>query len=66
MNLYRIIEDSEAFFIRAENMRSAIKICENRYIEVENPATKLVEASEREYYHNEILQSCALIGVLNN
>ena len=68
MNVYLLNEDGESFCIRAKTMAEAIGICEASYLEdrEEEDGDKYREKNEREYYHEQILQSCALIGQLKN
>lgn len=68
MNIYRLIEDGESHLIKAKNMAEAINVCEEVYLEEaqDRERDKYNEEYEKEYYHNEILQSCELIGELKN
>lgn len=63
MNIYLVIEDGESFCIRAKTMAEAIRVCEESYCD-DNSEDDLV--GNIEYYHEEILQSCSLIGLLKN
>ena len=67
MNIYLLVEDGESFCIKARTMGEAVAICEKSYLEdrlEEEPGCN--EGVERGYYHEQILQSCALIGQLKN
>ena len=71
MKIYRIIEDGSDFYIKADSMRKAIEICEESYIDDVSSAnteelTPEQEEVERKYYHGNILESCELMGELNN
>jgi len=71
MNIYLITEDGETFCIKAETMAQAIEVCEASYLDDRREEAKAFPASynentERAYYHNEILQSCSLVGELKN
>jgi hypothetical protein len=68
MNIYRLIEDGEHCLIKAKTMAIAIKFCEESYLEEaqERERDKYNMEYEKEYYHNEILESCELIGELKN
>ena len=70
MNIYRVIEDGQDFCIKAKTMHEAVKICEECYIEdflSEKPGfDRTGLEGEREYYHEQILQSCELLGELKN
>lgn len=67
MNIYLLAEDGDSFCIKANTMSEAVEICEKSYLEdriEEQPDCNQVE--ERSYYHEQILQSCSLIGRLLN
>jgi hypothetical protein len=68
MNIYLITEDGSTFCIRAKTMTEAIKVCEANYLDdrKEEEGTKYNAEVERNYYHEEILQSCALVAELKN
>lgn len=71
MNIYLIIEDGQNFCIRAKTMNEAINICELSYLEdledqKEGEGDAYNELDEKEYYHEQILQSCSLVGQLKN
>lgn len=67
-NIYLIIEDSEQVCIRAKTMTGAVDICLQSYLDEakDREKDKYSEESEMNYYYNEILQSCSLIGKLGN
>lgn len=67
MNVYLITEDGESFCVRALTMAQAIKWCEEFYI-LELNSEKEIDnlSSEIDYYHNNVLQSCSLIGEIKN
>lgn len=67
MNIYLITEDGSNFCMRGQTMSEVIGLCERSYIEdaVEDDS-KTTEEYERKYYHDEILQSCTLVGELKN
>ena len=68
MNIYLLVEDGESFCIRAKTMGEAVGICESSYLEdrKEAEADKYDEEVEREYYYEQVLQSCALVAQLKN
>ena len=66
MNIYRVTEDGDACLIRAKSMSSAIRICEESYLEDNTNDFDNNRAAAREYYHEEILQSCELVGQLSS
>ena len=68
MNIYLMNEDSEQFCIMAKTMAEAINICESSYLDdrKEEETDRYNVAAERSYYHEEILQSCSLVGKLKN
>ncbi len=74
MNIYRIIEDGVDTYIQAKTMQEAVKICEAENIrELEIEAGKKEDGipfvdndAETKYYHEQILESCQLIGELRN
>lgn len=70
MNIYLIIEDGDSFCIRAKTMAEAVHVCEGLYLkELEDDpdgGAKPSIDSEQKYYHEQILQSCSLIGELKN
>jgi len=68
MKIYLLVEDGESFCIRANNMSEAINFCEQSYleeIEEERGMNYQIEI-EKEYYREQILQSCSLVGLLKN
>ena len=67
-NIYLLIEDGEHICIRAKTMSEAIIICETSYLEdrEEDEGDNYDAASEKEFYYEQILQSCSLIGQLKN
>ena len=68
MNIYLLNEDGETFCIRAKTMAEAVTVCENSYLEdrKEEEGDKYDNAGERNYYHEQVLQSCSLIAELKN
>ena len=68
MNIYLIQEDGESFCIRAKSMGEAVTICLNSYLEdlEEEKKDKFNKEVETKYYHEDILQSCHIVGVLKN
>lgn len=68
MNIYLVNEDGETFCIRTKTMAEAIGVCEASYLEErkDDEGDKYSEDAEEKYYHEQILQSCALIGDLRN
>ena len=67
MNIYLITEDGVSFCIRAKKMHEALLVCERSYIDerVEQAPHCSIE-HEKEYYHENILESCQLVGELKN
>ena len=67
MNIYWLMEDGESFCIKAFSMSEAVDVCEKSYLEdiSEEKPKRNIEA-ERKFYHNQILQSCSLVGELKN
>jgi hypothetical protein len=67
VNIYLMNEDGETFCIRAATMSDAVLIAERLYLEeMKTDAEDFNYDREKEYYHEEILKSCALIGELKN
>lgn len=67
MNIYLIVEDGVNFCIKAKTMDKAIQICEKSYLEErESEDPKYNKYTEKKYYHEQILESCSLIGELKN
>lgn len=69
MNIYLVNEDGEENCVRAETMTQALKICLERYLNLnykeELDAGNNMD-SEIKYYHENILKSCNLVGRLIN
>jgi len=67
MNIYLITEDGGSFCIRAKTMLEAVTVCENSYLEgAEEDNKDFNKKIEQEYYHENILESCAFVEVLRN
>jgi len=68
MNIYLIIEDGEQYCVKGKTMKEAIDSCLNSYLEEMKDHYKEVynETRETEYYYNDILTSCSLVGRLVN
>lgn len=68
MNVYLLVEDGVSFCIKAERMSEAVDLCERSYLDdmKEEKGVDYNLVSECEYYHEQILQSCSLIGELKN
>lgn len=68
MNIYLIQDDGEAYCVRAESMQKAISICEGLYLKEiqEDQGDNFNRKEESEYYQEQILQSCQLVGQLKN
>ena len=67
MNIYLLCEDGENFCIRALTMAEAIIIAKNKYFEELKEETKEFNLEEEtDYYDNEVLLSCSLVGKLKN
>lgn len=68
MNIYLMIEDGESFCIRAVTMSQAVGLCEQSYREdrQEEEGDNYSTEHEKNYYHDQILQSCSLVGKLKN
>lgn len=68
MNIYLLKEDGESFCIKAKTMQKAIKISEKIYLEdlVKNGENDRPMEEEKEYYHEQILQSCSFVEKLKN
>lgn len=68
MNIYLIIEDGLNFCIKAETMAAAVEICEKSYLEEmeEEKGVEYCFGTEKEYYHEHLLQSCSLVERLKN
>ncbi len=68
MNVYLMNEDGESFCIRARNMGTAVIACENKYLAdmKEEKGGEYDKTKEKIYYHEQILQSCSLVGELKN
>lgn len=72
MNIYLLIEDGGSFCIKAKTMAEAVSTCEQSYLEDrqeelgKSGPEKCDSDSEKEYYHEQILQSCSLVGELKN
>lgn len=68
MNIYLFQEDGESFCIQAETMAEAVDVCELNFLVARQAeeTTELDKEFERKFYHEQILQSCALVGQLKN
>ncbi len=68
MNVYLVNEDGEYNCIKAETMKEAVDICLNGYLEEmkDDQGDKYMEPTESEYYFDNVLQSCSLVGHLAN
>jgi len=67
MNIYLIVIDGVSFCIKAKTMGKAVEICEKNYlIECKEENSNCNIEQEKEYYHEQILQSCSLVGELKN
>lgn len=68
MNIYLLVEDGASFCIKAKSMGDAVGICESSYMEdrEEEEGAGYDAGSERQYYHEQILQSCSLVAELKN
>ena len=67
MNIYLITEDGVSFCIQAKTMGEALGVCLQSYLEErQDDSRPYSEADETNYYHEQILQSCQLIGGLRN
>lgn len=69
MNIYLIQEEGESFCIRAKTMAEAVLVCEASYLEdrkEDEGEENFNENIERDYYHEQLLQSCQLVGELKN
>jgi len=66
MNIYLINEDGDSFCIKAETMQKAIDVCFKSYLDSMKDEPDYNEEYETNYYHEQILQSCALVGELKN
>lgn len=66
MNIYLFIEDGESFCIKAKTMCEAVGICERSYLEDRRMEQRQMYdmKAEKEYYHEQILKSCSLVGGL--
>jgi hypothetical protein len=70
MNIYLIVEDGEQFCIKADTPKEAIDICLKGYLQEEgievDESVHPDDLSESQWYYDEILQSCSLVGQLRN
>ena len=68
MNIYLMNEDNEIFCIKAETMAEALQICESSYLDdrKEDEGEQFRLEYEKQYYYDNILQSCNLVGELKN
>lgn len=69
MNVYLIQEDGDSFCIRAKTMAEAVLVCESSYLDdrkEDEGEHNFNENIERDYYHEQLLQSCQLVGELKN
>ncbi len=68
MNVYMIREDGVDFCIKAETMSTALAICFESYMDDmrEEKGYEFDRAGEYKYYHQDIVQSCSLVGELKN
>ena len=68
MNVYLLIEDGESFCMQGKTMSEVINLCEQSYLEDREEEVKsgYNKDFETNYYHEEILQSCSLVGLLKN
>lgn len=67
-NIYLMVEDGESFCIRAKTMVEATNVCERSYLEEmeDELRDQYNESTEKEHYHEHILESCSLVGQLKN
>lgn len=68
MNVYLIQEDGQSYCVQAGSMQEAVKNAEEMYIIslMEDDAIEQSVAHERQYYRNDVIQSCQLIAELKN
>jgi hypothetical protein len=68
VNVYLVTEDNVSFCIKAETMSETVDICERSYLDdmKEEKGVDYNLVSEKEFYHEQILQSCSLVGELKN
>lgn len=72
MNIYLLIEDGDSFCIKAKTMAKAINVCEQSYLEDRQEELgkmgpkKYDNEYEKQFYHEQILESCSLVGELKN
>ena len=67
MNIYLLIEDGEGFCVKAKTMSEAVLICKKSYLEDREEEDRNFNLKhEEEYYDEQILESCSLIGQLKN
>lgn len=68
MNIYLIQEDGLSFCVRAKTMGEAVSICEASFLDDSREADGVTynEEEAKQYYHEQILSSCALVGELKN
>ena len=68
MNIYLLNEDGPVFCIRAKTMQKAVSVAEGIYLQERKTeeGDEYNESDEREYYHESVLQSCALVAELKN
>lgn len=68
MNVYMITEDGQQKLWKANSMAEAIKLAEDAYVREEQSAKEPQgnEREWREYYRSELLESCTVIGELEN
>ena len=68
MNVYLLIEDGESFCIRAKTMNDAVNVCIASYLDEcqEEDGINYRKSYSRDYYHEQILESCSLVGRLKN
>ena len=68
MNIYLITTDSESICWQAKTMAQAVSRAEHSYLYERREAEgdKFCANDERQYFHDQLLESCALIGELAN
>ena len=64
MNVYLITEDGDTGCYVAPSMMAACQLAEDQHIDTLDPDEYAdgSEQSERNYYRNEVLQGCSLVG----
>lgn len=66
MNIYLMVEDGERSCVRANTMSEAVAVGLGIYLGTLDPEDSERYEDDVSFYHDQILESCQLIGELKN